>query len=85
LPCRSLGEGWFCLGIQLETVTGDWYRVTDFTIKTQPHALRPAPAWLSFYPAEKKVSKENAIFCLLFFGACKKSKASGGTRPAGFD
>jgi hypothetical protein len=31
----------------------------DFTIKTQPQALRPAPASLSFYPAEKKVSKEN--------------------------
>jgi len=27
--------------------------------KPQPQALRPAPASLSFYPAEKKVSKEN--------------------------
>jgi len=25
----------------------------------RPQALRPAPASLSFYPAEKKVSKEN--------------------------
>ncbi|MDT8444339.1 MAG: hypothetical protein RQ722_08610 [Desulfuromonadales bacterium] len=27
--------------------------------KPRPQALRPAPASLSFYPAEKKVSKEN--------------------------
>jgi len=27
--------------------------------KPRPQALRPAPALLSFYPAEKKVSKEN--------------------------
>ncbi|MGK2904980.1 MAG: hypothetical protein ACSLFH_01350 [Desulfuromonadales bacterium] len=27
--------------------------------KEEPQALRPAPASLSFYPAEKKVSKEN--------------------------
>ncbi len=27
--------------------------------KTGPQALRPAPASISFYPAEKKVSKEN--------------------------
>jgi hypothetical protein len=27
--------------------------------KPGPQALRPAPASLSFYPAEKKVSKEN--------------------------
>jgi hypothetical protein len=27
--------------------------------KAEPQTLRPAPASLSFYPAEKKVSKEN--------------------------
>jgi hypothetical protein len=34
----------------------------DFRFSPQkpgPQALRPAPASLSFYPAEKKVSKEN--------------------------
>ncbi|MBE0576932.1 MAG: hypothetical protein IH613_13680 [Desulfuromonadales bacterium] len=34
----------------------------DFSVlqkKLEPQALRPAPASLSFYPAEKKVSKEN--------------------------
>jgi hypothetical protein len=29
--------------------------------------------------------KVKAIFCLLFVGACTKSEASGGTRPAGLD
>ena len=28
-------------------------------LKAESQALRPAPASLSFYPAEKKVSKEN--------------------------
>jgi hypothetical protein len=27
--------------------------------RAEPQTLRPAPASLSFYPAEKKVSKEN--------------------------
>jgi hypothetical protein len=52
--------------------------------KPRPQALRPAPAWLSFYPAEKKVSKENGghgmehflreVFCGVNYQSSRNSR-----------